>query len=272
MSMKTKKDQQKEAADSFRVTLIKDTALDYPDLYLDVWIEGDKYEQIAFSDMFVRARCHRAKSIEEADLVVFTGGDDVDPVLYGEAAHESTVFNPDRDSRDIEVYQKCYDAGIPMFGVCRGAQFGHVMNGGKLYQHVDNHNGPHQMYLVRDKKYLNNVSSVHHQMCIRNEEGGMEVLGESPRASERWVSATEKIEGHLQDVEAFWYRDTCFFGVQGHPEYKGYNIFTQWCLQEIENLIINNPDLIRVDGKLRLKPDILEQRKQIKQKKAKELS
>lgn len=245
-----------------RVSVIREALTAFPELYLEVYVVGDEYEQKAFADMFIRARCQKARTPLEADLVIFTGGDDVDPALYGEEPHPTTSWDTDRDNTDMAVYQICLDNGIPMFGVCRGAQFLHVMNGGKLYQHIDNHNGDHTMWDRRDKRLVTRVSSVHHQCCIENRGGGMEVIGEQNNASIRWRNKTDKVVGPLPDVEAFFYRSTCCFGVQGHPEYKGYNEFMKWTLDKLDELINQNPDLELQNNLRRLKPDLLGMRSQ----------
>jgi gamma-glutamyl-gamma-aminobutyrate hydrolase PuuD len=230
-----------------------------PDLYNDIFVVGDDYEQAMFAKMFAKSRCRKAKTIEEADIVVFTGGDDVDPTLYGETLHPQTSFNVTRDKEDLEIYAECYNLGVPMLGICRGAQFGHVMNGGKLYQHVDNHYGDHPMYDVINKRQLEKVSSVHHQMVMPNE--GMEVLGFCGKSRVRWLNEKEKEEKINKDIEAFFYRDTCFLGVQGHPEYSGYDEFLQWTLKTLQIYVNENTDLIlNNDGVRRLKPEILAQR------------
>lgn len=256
------------AGSTHRVLVMKDSHMDYPDMWLDVYVAGDEYEQAAFADMFVQACCRKAKSPLEADLVVFTGGADVDPALYGEKAHPLTHFRPERDESDIKLYKLCVDNGIPMFGVCRGAQFGHVMNGGKLFQHVDGHNGDHSIYDVIGKRVIHKVSSVHHQMVRRHT--GMTVLAENGSATVRWMNDKEKIEGHVMDVEAFFYRDTCFLGVQGHPEYKNYSKYMQWCLDLIQKYVVENPDIALTDRYRRIKKDLLELRKDATEAKGEE--
>src|SRR3546814_5523779 len=106
-----------------------------------------------------------ADTPEEADLVVFVGGADVDPALYGAERHQTTFPDTDQDQRDMELFKTCYENGIPMLGVCRGAQFLNVMHGGKLYQDVDNHVGDHPIYDTQNKRVIHNVSSIHHKMC-----------------------------------------------------------------------------------------------------------
>lgn len=246
---------------SHRVTLFRDTLHQFPELYLEVFINGPDWEERAFAEMFVRGRCTRADSPEKADLVVFVGGADVDPLLYGQTPHPNTHCDPELDKRDLAVYKICYDNGIPMLGVCRGAQFLHVMNGGKLYQHVDAHNSEHNMWDKRRTQMIAKVSSVHHQMVVPNAAGGMVVLADTFKSSKRWLNAKEYNEGHRPDIEAFFYPETCCIGIQGHPEYKGYSQFTKWSLERIHEFVNENPDVVLRDGFRRLKEDIIDLRK-----------
>ena len=238
------------------------SASPFPQLYMEVFIVGDDdHEQRAFAEMFVRAECTLAESILKADLVVFTGGEDVNPALYGEEPHRKTFYNNERDAEEILAYETCLALGTPMFGVCRGAQFLHVMNGGQLYQDVDNHNGNHTMWDVRNKTLIEKVSSVHHQMCMPNTGGGMEVLAISAGTSNvRWFNDKEHSMGRTQDIEAYFYRDTCCFGVQGHPEYRGYSEYLLWTLKMMEDLIVCNPDLELKNNLRRMKPHLIAER------------
>lgn len=255
-----------------RITLFKDVGLSLPDLYFDVFILGTPEEEKQFAELFSRAHCKRAKSFEEADLVVFTGGSDVNPELYGEVKHERTKFSQERDDTDLMAYMYCMERGIPMLGICRGAQFLHVMNGGKLWQHVTGHYGDHPMYDTVAKRQIACVSSVHHQSIIHDKDNkDIEILGTAYKSTERWANPLEKNPGAIgvnagavgnnsADIEAFFYRNTCCLGIQGHPEYRGYNEFAQWTLKTIHNYINMNPDLTLQTGVKRMKEDLLKQR------------
>jgi gamma-glutamyl-gamma-aminobutyrate hydrolase PuuD len=233
-----------QPVNSHRVAVIKDHLLDFPELFLDVFIAGDRYEEAAFASMLSRARCTRAKSVLEADLVIFTGGADVEPALYGATPHKSTKSSQRRDTEDIGLYLMCYEAGIPMLGVCRGAQFLHVMNGGKLYQDVDNHYGDHAIFDRRENRVIAKISSVHHQMVVPYTEGGMEIIATSQgKSQKRYLDDINVERGSANDIEAFFYRDTCCIGVQGHPEYANYNLYTKWCLELLNHYIVCNPDI-----------------------------
>lgn len=248
------------AAGKHRVTIIRDHVYEYPTLMMDIHVAGTRLEEAQFAEMFSRSHCRRARSVEEADLVVFTGGPDVDPVLYGEKQHTQTRISPQRDKLDLELYEFCYNRGIPMFGVCRGAQFLSVMNGGKLYQHIDEHHGDHSMVDIVGKGIIERVSSVHHQAVRPNTNGGMEIIGTSNKSKNRWITDDDKHTGPNIDIEAFFYRDTCCFGVQGHPEYRGYTKFAIWTLDMLKKYVVDNPDLDYGTGVARIKADLISQR------------
>ncbi len=241
-----------------KVILQKDSALEMPELWLSVYLTGSLFEKRQFAEMFSRARCYNAKTPEEADLVVFAGGADVNPALYGELPHETTVHDEERDKEDINLYNLCHSLGIPMFGICRGAQFLAVMNGFKLYQDVDGHNQNHGIFDRKNKKYLQPVSSVHHQMVISGP--GMEVIAHGHNSKTRWFNDTTKAVGNHQDVEAFFIRDTCCIGVQGHPEYRGYAEYTKWCLDLIYDYVELNTDLAISGKHRRLKAEYIMER------------
>lgn len=271
------KERQQKVADVIpinrhKVTFMQDSAVgEYPEMWITVFVQGDSQDKRQFAELFVRSRCRKADTPEEADLVIFSGGPDVDPLYYGEKPHPSVRGDVLRDKSDQELYTFCLEKGIPMLGICRGAQFLHVMNGGKLYQDVDKHFGDHRMWDMRNKQNVEPVSSVHHQMCIENKAGGMEVIAHSSGQSrERWLNDLDKETNATLDVEAFFYRETCCIGIQGHPEYRGYNRFGLWTLKLIEDLVVHNPDLMLtklngVTGSFyRMKKEFLEERKLLK--------
>jgi len=121
-------------------------------------------------------------------------------------------------------------------------QFLHVMNGGSLYQHVDRHYGDHTMFDRKSKKHVK-VSSVHHQAVIANPQGGMVSLAECSESNNRWFNGTKRDEMlTTRDIEAMWYPETGCFGVQGHPEYRGYSQFAVWTCDRLMDCFVTNPD------------------------------
>ena len=69
--------------------------------------------------------------------LVLTGGGDVDPVLYGEARHETVQdAEPGRDEFEIDLARRAVAADLPLLAICRGAQVLNVAAGGTLVQDI----------------------------------------------------------------------------------------------------------------------------------------
>lgn len=58
-------------------------------------------------------------NIEEADIVVFTGGEDVDPSLYGHEKFDLTFSNITRDLEEQKEFNKIRKDQLAV-GICRG--------------------------------------------------------------------------------------------------------------------------------------------------------
>lgn len=72
-----------------------------------------------------------------ADGFLFTGGDDVAPIEYGETVHEGFGdYCLERDTLELPLVKRVYELGKPMMGICRGIQTINVAFGGTLYQDI----------------------------------------------------------------------------------------------------------------------------------------
>ena len=67
-------------------------------------------------------------SIEDADIVLFTGGEDVTPSLYGCKKHPRTSCNTHRDFEEKTVFEKIREDQF-IIGICRGLTMAHVKQG-----------------------------------------------------------------------------------------------------------------------------------------------
>lgn len=71
------------------------------------------------------------------DAVLFTGGVDLHPALYGEEPRRGLgVVDETRDAFEVALYRAAREAGKPTFGICRGFQLINVLEGGSLIQHL----------------------------------------------------------------------------------------------------------------------------------------
>lgn len=157
--------------------------------------------------------------LSKADLVCFTGGADVDPSYYKHKAHYKTFILPGRDRLEAAAYEEALKKGLPMVGICRGAQFLHVMKGGTLYQEVDNHL---QSHLAQDKETeeVFFVSSTHHQMI--NPLNELDVLLRSLNMGkcQQWDDKLKAFTSLTRSgVEAILYEDDKLLCYQPHPEF-----------------------------------------------------
>lgn len=152
------------------------------------------------------------------DAVLFTGGADVHPILYGEKLNDKTRYDLARDMKDSQAYHSLYGS-IPKVGICRGAQFLNVKSGGRMYQHVDNHgiSGTHVAMDGWTNKEIK-VTSTHHQMMRPNNDA--EILLYSDISTSRATdTSTIYPAGYEEfDTEACFYADTNSFCFQPHPE------------------------------------------------------
>ena len=83
-----------------------------------------------------------AACVERVDGLLLTGGPDIDPGLYGGAMHEAVYgVNPARDEAEIAALRKAMERGIPVLGICRGAQLINVGHGGTLIEHLSGNGG-----------------------------------------------------------------------------------------------------------------------------------
>jgi putative glutamine amidotransferase len=74
--------------------------------------------------------------LDRLDGIVFAGGSDVDPALYGELPHPTTSVKPERDKAELMLLRAALDRDMPLLGVCRGLQLMVVLYGGRLHQHL----------------------------------------------------------------------------------------------------------------------------------------
>lgn len=69
--------------------------------------------------------------------LLLIGGYDVNPALYGHAAHPETAADvPGRDEAELALYRAFRRAKKPVLGICRGIQLINVAEGGTLHQHL----------------------------------------------------------------------------------------------------------------------------------------
>ena len=71
------------------------------------------------------------------DGILFSGGGDVDPLLFGEEPLlQNGEISPLRDSWELSLCQAALKKQIPLLGICRGMQIMNIAAGGSIYQDI----------------------------------------------------------------------------------------------------------------------------------------
>ncbi len=102
-------------------------------------------------------------NLEDAKLVIFTGGSDVTPSFYGCKKFSKTYSNLERDQEERAIFEKINPKTQVCYGACRGSQFLCVMNDGKLVQDI-NHHATGATHEITDGEKIYMITSTHHQM------------------------------------------------------------------------------------------------------------
>lgn len=169
--------------------------------------------------------------------LVLWGGVDVNTSLYDQQQLSFTQNpNKERDFIEITAIQEAIDNGVPVVGVCRGAQLLCVVNGGSLYQHSRPHVQDHSLSTL-DGKIFERVSAGHHQ--IMRPTGEHIVYAWNPSNVIVWVS--EDVSYPQENTaEVVWFPKTKCLAIQPHPEWanKG-DSFVTWVNNLMAELEIN---------------------------------
>ena len=152
--------------------------------------------------------------------VVVTGGHDVDPVLYAQESKVIPHHDPDRDAFESAVIDDALARGLPLLGICRGAQLLNVRLGGDLHQDLRSHRHrtshrrtvfPMKTLLVEAETRLFDLFGLHRTRINSLHNQGIDRLGDGLVVSGR------DLDGIVQAVE-HPQRDY-LLGVQWHPEF-----------------------------------------------------
>lgn len=175
--------------------------------------------------------------MKEADLVMLTGGADVNPALYGAKRHPTTFFDDARDRYEVAEFKRAKGLGLPVIGICRGSQLACVMAGGQLIQNMSH---PSEHVVMDRDKHCFTVTSSHHQaqypwflpadefkvlwwsngLSPHHEGGDMkEMVNGQIGLMEKPIPNYSTETKNLPEVEACYYPAINTLGIQSHPEW-----------------------------------------------------
>jgi len=170
---------------------------------------------LAVENLFKKRGYSVTTSIKDTvDAVVFTGGSDIDPSMYGEEKLKCTWSTPKRDAFESMVYELHQD--LPKIGICRGGQFLNVKSGGSMWQDTDNHDYAHVSKTSDGRRFRS--TSIHHQMMKPGEGSELLMVADVSTYVIDEKNLFYKKDRHFDDIEALYYDETKSLCYQGHPE------------------------------------------------------
>jgi putative glutamine amidotransferase len=154
------------------------------------------------------------------DGILFSGGGDIDPYLFGQVADkELGEVSPLRDAFELQLARMALASGKPALGICRGCQVLNIAAGGTLVQDIKSEqlhdqkaprDYPIHDILIKSGSLLSSilqtdrirVNSFHHQAIDRTGQN----LAICALAGDGIIEAVESRTGSF------------YLGVQWHPE------------------------------------------------------
>ncbi|MBW4540089.1 MAG: gamma-glutamyl-gamma-aminobutyrate hydrolase family protein [Myxacorys chilensis ATA2-1-KO14] len=161
------------------------------------------------------------------DGLVFSGGGDINPILYGGENHLSIYgIDEDRDAFELTLAKAALIRKIPVLGICRGMQVLAIAAGGELVAHVPDVYGDaiahrldhprrpinHDLSILPNTRLAHlletttlNIVSWHHQAVKTVPQG--------------WQISAQADDGLLEAIEHV--QHPWMVAVQWHPELSG---------------------------------------------------
>lgn len=205
-------------------------------LYMAMWGGGHPFDMLPFTEEAV------VRSPDELDshgALVIWGGSDISPTIYGKKVSRRTHADVQLSSRDeceVALAKRAIQLGMPIIGVCRGAQILCGLAGGHLIQHVNRHGGTHPVKTYDGQSIVTN--SIHHQMMYPFDvEHEMRAFIEKPLSD---VHIDVDDNGHDFDrklsiePEYVYFPKIKGYAVQWHPEgMAGNSAANEWLLNDL---------------------------------------
>lgn len=162
--------------------------------------------------------------LDRADGLLFSGGDDLDPALYGQRWHpKAQAVDPRRQTFELALLAEAERRRMPILGICLGCQLMNVYRGGSLIQFlpdvarpsplehrkVENVLRRHDVMLEGDSSLARAIGKVsinvntYHKQAIDQIGRALRVVARAP-------------DGVIEGVEDATL--PLFVGVQWHPE------------------------------------------------------
>lgn len=177
-------------------------------------------EMELFSDYEV---IHHADKITDSNsALVVWGGQDISPSLYNKVNCGRTHAD-DRPSRrdqlEWDLMKGAKEKGVPIIGICRGAQMLCALAGGFLVQDITDHTSAHNVETNEGLEF--HVSSLHHQMMYPFDVEHQMIAWSQRKLSRHYADADKMIPVDEVPIEPefVYFPKERGIAIQWHPEF-----------------------------------------------------
>jgi putative glutamine amidotransferase len=161
--------------------------------------------------------------LDRVDGLCLSGGPDIHPIAYGHQPHPALgPTAPRLDTFELRLARAAYRRGLPVLGICRGAQLLNVARGGTLHQHLPDVVGTAVTHRQTEDAVLPT-----HPVATARPSLLAEIVGAALQVNSLHHQAVDRLGAGLVasawatdgTIEGFEARDHRFFlGVQWHAE------------------------------------------------------
>lgn len=186
-------------------------------LYSGLWADFHPLETTGAFSRFITAK--EPDDLDGEGVLVIHGGADISPALYGQTPSRVTGADAEpsyRDVREWALMQRAVKLGMPIFGICRGAQMLCALAGGFLVQDVSGHHGTHTVITEDGQSF--DTNSIHHQMMVPAKSKHRVIAKVPRRLSRAYIGEFDKPINIEEEPEFIYFEDVKGIAIQWHPE------------------------------------------------------
>lgn len=193
-------------------------------------------DELPFKNLINSSTIVKPRELRKDNILVLWGGEDIGTEIYNQMPNKYVHIwkMSERDKEEITLTKEAIALGIPILGICRGAQLLCCLTGGWLIQHIENHvTNTHDVHV--ENKGVFKTNSCHHQMMVPSADQkvlayAFETLGVVEADNNIRIERVPEVV-HFPKIRAL--------GIQGHPEWPSMpKRFSDYCEQLISELIL----------------------------------
>lgn len=171
-------------------------------------------------------------TLKYCHAILFTGGADIDPNLYGKGYEidRCGTIDEERDAYEKHAFEEAKQLQLPILGICRGLQLINILEGGTLFIDLPTDKGSIDIHRVGDEDWATHTVSIPAGSFINKTEADVEFpVASNHHQGIEILAPSLKAIAYSKDslIEAIAYKNSnelpFLLAVQWHPEWVEYS-------------------------------------------------